>query len=145
MVSTSSGHRWGPARRTDEDAFAYNWSKRENIGGIFERTVGILGFGEISTELARRLRGFAPARVLYHKRRRLPEAVEVELGVTYVSRDQLIAESDFLCHLLPYSRETDRLINSGVFVRMKPGACLVSCGSGSVISPPVPPPNSDVW
>jgi phosphoglycerate dehydrogenase-like enzyme len=125
---------WGqPPQRTDEDTFAYNWSKRENVGGVYQQTVGILGFGEIGAELARRLRGFAPAVILYHKRRRLPEAAESELGLPYVSGEQLFAESDFLCNLLPYYPETDTSINADVFARMKPGSYLVSCGSGSVI------------
>ena len=39
---------WGqPSQRTDEDTFAYNWSKRKNVGGVYQQTVGILGFGEI--------------------------------------------------------------------------------------------------
>lgn len=125
---------WGqPARRTDEDTFAYNWSKREYVTGVYQKKVGILGFGEIGAELARRLGGFSPAGLLYHKRRRLPEFAEAELGLTYVSEDRLFAESDFLCNLLPYFPETDMLINADAFARMKPGAYLVSCGSGSVI------------
>ncbi len=121
------------ALRTDENTFAYNWSARQNIGGILERTVGILGFGEIGAELARRLRGFSPALVRYHKRRRLPESVEAELNVVYAGRDELLAESDFVCNLLPYFPETDHALDAQVFAQMKPGAFLVSCGSGSVI------------
>jgi phosphoglycerate dehydrogenase-like enzyme len=125
---------WGqPPRRTDEDTFAYNWSNRENVGGVYQQKVGILGFGEIGAELARRLRDFAPAGVLYHKRRRLPESVEAELGLTYVSGDQLFAKSDFLCNLLPYLLKTEMLINADAIALMKPSAYLVSCGSGSVI------------
>ncbi len=125
---------WGqPSRRTDEDTFAYNWSGRTDLGGIYERTVGILGFGEIGAELARRLRGFAPAQVLYHKRQRLPTAAERDLGVTYASREEVLARSDFLCNLLPYSPALDLSLNAEAFARMKRGAFLVSCGSGSVI------------
>lgn len=125
---------WGrPSQRTDEDTFAYNWSERRGIRTIYGRTVGILGFGEIGAELARRLRGFAPARVLYHKRSRLPEQVEVELGLTYAPMEQVVAESDFLCNLLPYFAETDMLLDAGLLATVPPGACLVSCGSGSVI------------
>jgi phosphoglycerate dehydrogenase-like enzyme len=47
--------------------------------------------------------------------------------------DELFAESDFLCNLLPYSSHTDLLIGSDLISTMKPGAALVSCGSGSVI------------
>jgi phosphoglycerate dehydrogenase-like enzyme len=125
---------WGqPPRRTDEDTFAYNWSHRGGIGGIYRQTVGILGLGEIGAELARRLRGFGATGILYHKRRRLPESAEVELGLTYVSRDQLFVDSDFFCNLLPYFPETDTSINAEVFAKMKSGSYLVSCGSGSVI------------
>jgi phosphoglycerate dehydrogenase-like enzyme len=125
---------WGrPARRTDENIFAYNWSGRANIGGLFGQTVGILGFGEIGAELARRLRGFAPRGVLYHKRRPLPSHVEADLGITYATRQELVAASDFLCVLLPYMTETDLSVNEATFAAMKPGAFVVHCGSGSVI------------
>lgn len=125
---------WGRAsRRTDENVFAYNWSGRTNIGGIFGQTVGILGFGEIGAELARRLQPFAPRGVLYHKRRPLPAHVEAELGITYATRQEIIAASDILCVLLPYTTATDLSINEATFSQMKPGALVVHCGSGSVI------------
>lgn len=125
---------WGrPARRTDENTFAYNWSKRADIGGIYQQTVGILGFGEIGAELARCLRGFRPQQVLYNKRRRLPASVEGALGITYSSEDTIIEQSDFLCNLLPFAPETELRLNRALFMRMKAGAFLVSCGSGSTI------------
>jgi phosphoglycerate dehydrogenase-like enzyme len=125
---------WGqPSRRTDENVFAYNWSGRTHIGGLFGQTVGILGFGEIGAELARRLRAFAPRGVLYHKRRPLPSHVEAELGITYATRQEIIAASDFLCVLLPYMAETDLSLNEATFAAMKPSAFVVHCGSGSVI------------
>jgi phosphoglycerate dehydrogenase-like enzyme len=126
--------QWGrPSRRTDEDTFAYDWSKRSGIRRIYGQTVGILGFGEIGAELARRLRGFCPSRILYHKRTPLPEQAEQEMGITRASLEQAIGESGFLCMLLPYYPETDMLIDARMLSRMKRGAFLVSCGSGSVI------------
>ena len=125
---------WGqPSRRTDEDTFAYDWSGRSGIRALYGQTVGILGFGEIGAELVRRLLGFAPARILYHKRTRLPEHAERELGISYAPQEQVIAESDTLCMLLPYFAETDMLLDASHLSTMKRGAFLVSCGSGSVI------------
>jgi len=125
---------WGrPSQRTDENIFAYNWSGREGIGGIDGATVGILGFGEIGTELARRLIPFRPVQIIYHKRRRLPEAVELELGLTNVEQDKLVANSDFLCSLLPYNPNTGHLLDAALFAQMKQGGFVVHCGSGSVI------------
>jgi len=123
---------WGESRRTDEDTFAYNWSHRAGIDGLYGRSVGILGFGEIGAELARRLKSWGCA-VSYQRRRRLPEAVEHELGIAYASLDTLLAESDFVANLLPYSAETDMTLGAEAFARMKQGAFFVSCGSGSVV------------
>jgi phosphoglycerate dehydrogenase-like enzyme len=120
------------SRRTDEDTFAYNWSGRQDIGALWGKTVGILGFGEIGTELARRLRGWN-CRVFYHRRRRLPPTVERELAVSYRELDDLLPVTDVLVNLLPYAPETDRSLSAPAFAKLKRGAYLVSCGSGSVI------------
>jgi phosphoglycerate dehydrogenase-like enzyme len=125
---------WGqPPQRTDENTFAYNWSGRTDIKGLYGAVVGILGFGEIGAELARRLRAFQPSQVIYHKRRQLPIKVEQALGLTYAGHDALVANGDFLCSLLPFYPETEMLLNAGTFARMKRGAFLVHCGSGGVI------------
>jgi phosphoglycerate dehydrogenase-like enzyme len=131
-VALAAGTEWGQSKRTDEDTFAYNWSNRQNVEGLWQKTIGIVGFGEIGAELTRRLQGW-DCRLLYNKRRRLPEQVEAELGLTYVDINTLLAESDYLVNLLPYFSSTDTLINRDFFAKMKPGAALVSCGSGSVI------------
>jgi phosphoglycerate dehydrogenase-like enzyme len=132
-IAQAAGDWDRPSRRTDENTFAYNWSGRTAIGGVYGQMVGILGFGEIGAELARRLQPFAPARVLYHKRRRLPAGAETELGITYAAPDAIVAESDFLCVLLPYTPETDSSLNAATFAALPRGAFVVHCGSGSVI------------
>lgn len=131
-MALAASAEWGQSMRTDEDTFAYNWSDRENVDGLWQHTIGVLGFGEIGAELVRRLQGW-DCRLLYHKRRQLPVSVERELGLQYVSMDELLANSDYLCNLLPYFPETDMMINADVIAKMKDGAALVSCGSGSVI------------
>lgn len=131
-VALAASPEWGESKRTDEDTFAYNWSGRDQVEGLWGKTIGIVGFGEIGAELARRLQGW-DVTVLYSKRRRLPENVETEFSLTYVDEDSLFDQSDYVVNLLPYFRETDGLIDADHFARMKTGACLVSCGSGSVI------------
>jgi phosphoglycerate dehydrogenase-like enzyme len=132
-VACETGDWGGPSRRTDEDTFAYDWTGRTGVRPIYGQTVGILGFGEIGAELSRRLRGFCPSAVLYHKRSRLPEQAERELGITYAPTQQIMAVSDFLCVLLPYNPNTDMLLGPELLSMMKKGTFLVSCGSGSVI------------
>lgn len=131
-IARSASDEWRESRRTDENTFAYNWSNRQGIGQIYQQTVGILGFGEIGAELARRLSGWG-CNILYNKRRRLPRSVERELNITYAKHDDLITQSDYLVNLLPYHPETERSLNAETFAAMKAGAFLVSVGSGSVI------------
>jgi phosphoglycerate dehydrogenase-like enzyme len=131
-VALAASPDWGESHRTDEDTFAYNWSGRLGVGQIWQRTIGIIGFGEIGVEFARRMKGWS-CTILYNKRLRLPERVEVDLGLTYVPQDELFARSEVLVNLLPFIPGTDMLLNAAVFEQMKPRAYLVSCGSGSTI------------
>ena len=131
-IARAAGDDWAVGRRTDEDHFAYNWSKLQNLPGLGGKAVGILGFGEIGTELAGRLAGWG-CRLTYARRRRLPEPVERDLNLTYTANDRLIAGSDVLVNLLPFLPETSGYLDRGRLLSMKPGAFLVSAGSGGVI------------
>ena len=123
---------WGIApRKSDEDTFAINFTGRQSIGTLYRKTVGIIGFGEIGIELARRLKGFE-CNVLYHKRSRLSEHAEQDLNIHYTSQENLLAESDFVAMLLPYMPETAGIVNQDFIKQMKPGACLVSCGASGI-------------
>jgi lactate dehydrogenase-like 2-hydroxyacid dehydrogenase len=130
-TALEAGHYGRESKRTDENTFAYNWSKREDIGSIFGKTIGVLGFGEIGFELAKRLQGWG-ATLLYHKRERLPEYVESQWNLHYES--DLFTQCDILVNLLPYSLETDNYINAERLAMIKDSGLLVSVGSGSVIN-----------
>ncbi len=131
-VALAASLEWGESKRTNEDTFAYNWSKRSGVSQLWEKKIGIIGFGEIGAEVARRLSGWGCS-VLYNKRRRLPAQTESLLGLTFIDAPTLYAQSDYLINLLPYFTATDMLLDATVFDQMKAGAFFVSCGSGSVI------------
>lgn len=123
---------WAEPRKCDENYFAYNWTGRRGMRTLADATVGIVGFGEIGADVARRLRGFG-CEVLYHKRRRLPQAVEAELGVAYADPDAIRARSDFLCLLAPHGPGMGESVDRAYIARMKPGAFLVSTGASTVL------------
>jgi phosphoglycerate dehydrogenase-like enzyme len=132
VIATEAGD-WGQLpRRSDEDTFAYNWSKRTGLRGIYGSTVGIVGFGEIGLELARRLQPFE-CTVLYNKRSPLPPAAEVGLRIEFAGMADLLARSDFVCMLLPYFAETEGIVNDAFLAQMKPGAMLVSAGGSGIL------------
>jgi phosphoglycerate dehydrogenase-like enzyme len=121
------------AQRTDENTFSYNWAGMTNIGGVYGKTAAIVGMGDIGIELARRLKVFLPESVLYNKRTPLPAVLEAELSARFADLDDCLAKADFLVTLLPYTSQTDHLIDDGKLALMKKTAYLIQAGSGSTI------------
>jgi phosphoglycerate dehydrogenase-like enzyme len=121
-----------PPRRCDEDTFAYNWSGYRAATALWGSAVGVLGMGEIGTELARRLRPFGCA-ILYNKRNRLPEETEITLGIRFAAVDEMAAACDVICNLLPFFPETEQSLSTAFFSAMKPGSSFVSCGGSGVV------------
>ena len=95
-------------------------------------TLGIVGFGRIGREVARRARGFG-MRVLYHSRTRADETTERELAATFVPFEELLAESDFVSVHVSLTPETRHLIDAATLARMKPGSILVNTSRGGVV------------
>lgn len=94
-------------------------------------TLGIIGMGNIGRQVAKRARGF-DMRVLYHNRRRNPEA-EAELGAEYLALDDLLAQADFVSLNLPLTPETHHLIGRRELGLMKSTAFIINLARGGVI------------
>ena len=99
---------------------------------IHHATLGIIGMGRIGRAIARRALGF-DMRVLYYNRSRLPESEERALGASRVERDELLARSDFVVVMAPYSPATHHLIGAAEIAKMKPTAILVNSARGGVV------------
>lgn len=97
-------------------------------------TLGLLGFGRIGREMARRAAGFG-MRTLYHSRHRVDPDVERELAATYVSFEELLADSDFVSLHTNLTPQTTHLIDATAIGRMKPGAVLINTSRGPVVEP----------
>ncbi|MBL0142969.1 MAG: D-glycerate dehydrogenase [Betaproteobacteria bacterium] len=104
-----------------------------NLGtDVHHATLGIIGMGRIGQAIAKRATGF-DMRVLYHNRNRIPEADEMRLNATRVERDQLLAQSDFVVVMVPYSPAVHHLIGAAEIAKMKPTAILVNTARGGVV------------
>jgi len=95
-------------------------------------TLGILGMGRIGQALARRAAGFGMP-VIYHNRSRLPEDTERALNAHYVSKAGLLAQSDHLILVLPYSAQSHHSIGAAELAQMKPSATLVNLARGGIV------------
>lgn len=109
------------------------WEIDQFMGGdIWGKTLGIIGFGRIGQEMARRASGFK-MKVLYHSRRRVTQDKEKEFHATYVDLDTLLRESDFVSLHVPLTAETRHLIEREAISKMKPTAYLINTTRGPVV------------
>jgi len=120
-------------QRTDENTFQYNWSGMGNVLGLYAKKIAIIGMGEIGVELARRLKAFNPETIYYQKRAQYPQVVEDELGLTYATLDECLANAEVFFTLLPFSPETENIIDHTAINKMSREAVLIQAGSGATI------------
>ncbi len=140
---TVADFAWGlliaTARRLTE---AERWLREGNwkvaaMGHFFGsdlhgKTLGIIGMGRIGQAIARRGVGFA-MKIIYHNRKQLEPALELECRSRYVSIAELLNQSDHVILSLPYSSENHHLIGREELEQMKPSAFLINIARGGLI------------
>ncbi len=122
-----------PADRYTRESKFQGWSAQLFLGGdVYEKTLGIIGLGEIGRSVARRAIGFN-MRTLYYQRNRLPEEEEQRLDVEYTTFEKILRESDFLTLHVPLTEETEYMIGNDEIALMKKTAYLIHTARGKVI------------
>ena len=124
--------RWDRDRVRPDHNVAYNWAGVSDIGGLFGKTVGIIGLGEVGSLAAGMARGFG-TRVLYCNRNRLTAAQEAKLGVGYAPIERLLAESDFVSLHATNIPENRGLIGAETFAKMKASAFFINTARGPIV------------
>jgi D-3-phosphoglycerate dehydrogenase len=122
------------------DLRAGTWNKKEysRAGGLYGRTLGLLGFGSIGQEVARRARAFG-LRVLVWSRRF--DAADVErlrveeaFGVEVVDgAEALVARSDIVSVHLALAKETRGFVNASLLAHARPRAMLINTARAEVV------------
>lgn len=118
--------------RTSQRRHNFQWMNLPGLLEVYGHTLGIIGFGEIGTETARRARAFG-MEVLYNKRSRLPAEVEESEGVTFATKDEILQTADFVHLSTPLTPETEKMIGARELELMKPSAFLVNTCRGGVV------------
>ena len=98
---------------------------------VHDRTLGVVGFGQIGQAVARRAQGFG-MRTLYWNRTPRPERA-AQLGAQLRSLDQLLAESDFVSLNVALTDDTHHLIDAAALANMQPGAILINTARGPIV------------
>jgi lactate dehydrogenase-like 2-hydroxyacid dehydrogenase len=108
------------------------WKPMFFIGVDVDRKVlGIAGAGRIGRNVARKARGF-DMEIIYSDV--APNrAIEDETGARFVSKEELLARSDFLTLHMPLLPETRHYISKHELAQMKPTAVLINASRGPIV------------
>lgn len=122
------------ARRLDgmtDDMRAGHWLHTP-LRALSECTVGIVGFGHIGTAVARRAAA-CRMRILACDIRPLAEGAASDLGVSFVTLDELLGDSDFVTLHADLRPQNRRLMNSERIGLMRPSAVLINTARGPLV------------
>jgi D-3-phosphoglycerate dehydrogenase len=98
---------------------------------LAEKTLGVLGFGRIGQQVARRALGLGMKVLAYDpfvSRERFRE-----LGVESATFDEVLARSDFVTLHLPLTDDTRGAIGREALAKLKPGARLINAARGELV------------
>lgn len=111
------------------------WAPTQLLGtDVKGKTLGLVGFGRIAKEAARRARAALGMRIAYHSRSRASVEEEAALGAEHhATLECLLAASDVVSLHCPGGAATHHLINAETLARMKPTAILINTARGSVV------------
>ena len=108
------------------------WARSKYTGAeIFEKTLGIVGFGRIGQLVAHRMQAFGMDVVAYDPY--LQPARAAQLGVRLVELDELLKISDFITIHLPKTKETANLIGVDALSKVKPSVRIINAARGGVL------------
>ena len=108
------------------------WARSKLMGvEVFGKTLGVIGLGRIGRRVAEaaitlgmKVNVFDPF---------LSKALAEDLGVTSVSIEDVLTQSDFITIHAPKTRETQNLINAQTLAQCKKGVRIVNCARGGII------------
>jgi len=111
---------------------AGKWARSKYTGAeLFEKTLGVVGFGRIGQLVAHRMQAFGMNVVAYDPY--LQPAKAAQLGVELVELDELLKRSDFITIHLPKTKETANLIGVEALKKVKKEVRIINAARGGVL------------
>jgi D-3-phosphoglycerate dehydrogenase len=108
------------------------WARSKYTGAeLFEKTLGVVGFGRIGQLVAHRMQAFGMNVIAYDPY--LQPAKAAQLNVELVELDELLKRSDFITIHLPKTKETANLIGEEALKKVKPQVRIINAARGGVL------------
>jgi D-3-phosphoglycerate dehydrogenase / 2-oxoglutarate reductase len=132
----SIGLMFAAARKiafTDRMMKQGKWEKKAGMGvEIYEKTLGVIGIGNIGSIVAERALALGMKVIAYdlYVSKEFAESKGIEL----VDFDTLLKTSDFIAIHVPLVKETKNLINKDTIAKMKKGVIIVNVARGAIVN-----------
>ncbi len=112
---------------------AGKWEKKKFMGvELFNKPLGIIGIGNIGSQVAKMAQGLAMNVIAYDPF--LSEDKAKAMGVEKVDLQELFRRSDFITIHTPLTPETKNMINKETIKMMKSGVRIINCARGGIIN-----------
>lgn len=112
------------------EMLAGKWPKKEYAHGIelTGKTLGLMGIGAIGRETAKRAISLGMKVIAFD-----PYVKETDMDVKLVSKDELLAQSDFISLHMPFIKAEGPALAEAEFAKMKKGVIIINCARGGVV------------
>ncbi|XP_076890438.1 D-3-phosphoglycerate dehydrogenase 3, chloroplastic-like [Bidens hawaiensis] len=118
--------------QADASMKAGKWQRNKYVGvSMVGKTLAIMGFGKVGSEVARRAKGLGMHVVAHDPY--APEDRARAVGVELVSFDDAISTADFISLHMPLTPATSKVFNDATFAKMKKGVRIINVARGGVI------------
>ena len=108
------------------------WKRSKFMGvELYNKVLGIVGFGRIGSEVAKRAKSFGMKVLAYDPF--LSREVAQSIGVEIVELKELLEVSDYITVHTPLTEETRHMISQKEFAIMKKGVRVINCARGGII------------
>lgn len=109
------------------------WEKKRLMGTeLSNKTIGILGMGNIGRLVVKRLSGFNMRVLAYDPV--LSAELAGNMGIELCTIEEIFEQSDFVSLHIPETPDTMGMIKKSLFDLMKPGATLINCARAGILN-----------
>ncbi len=117
----------------DGSTRAGKWEKNRFMGvELFNKTLGLIGCGNIGSVVANRAQGLKMRVLAYDPFLSVDRAQE--LGVERVELDDLLARADFISLHTPLTEQTRNILDAKALAKAKKGVRIINCARGGLIA-----------
>jgi phosphoglycerate dehydrogenase-like enzyme len=114
-----------------EAQLQHKWEKQRELLELTDKTATIIGFGDVGTEVAKRLKGFGVKVIGIGRRKIISKYIDEYYYVNQI--DYVLRKSDIVILTIPLTKETTHLIDINRIRKMKDNSVLINVSRGGVI------------